>query len=408
MFARPYEDKPIAQTHVRRLEAVARSWGLRPTDHHVASVLEVGCAHGVNLMAMAARLPAATFVGVDLDPAAVAVARARATEAQLTNVRFEVGDVQHFDVPPGTFDYAIAHGVLSWVSESVGASLFALFRKALSSEGIAYVSYDAMPGAALREAIGLGLRGLDTDDVEQIRVALRGLQDAAEPNTPQGAWLHSELSAALGQPAGFIEQQFLSPHHRALAIAQVWDEAQAHGLHFVDDVAETGIAAPTLAKAVQAISGFAPNRRAAEQLLDTAIYRQFRASLFTPSTTPLVHSASETPDHRVRTQVSSRPRVLPLSRVEARCLGFVSTPELGHRTLHPLHAMLVEALDGTRSIADLEALVVDRVGEGRLSLPTESGEPASLQEARSGASAVVASALEDLSDAGILVCEGDT
>lgn len=358
-------------------------------------------------MAMAARLPGATFLGVDIEPDVVAIARSRAAEAELTNVRFEVGDVLNFDVPHGTFDYAIAHGMLSWVSEPVGAALFGLFRRALSAEGIAYVSFDAMPGAALRESLGLGLRGLETDDVERLRTVLSVLLDGAKTNTLQGAWLHSELSAALGQPASFLEHQFLSPHHRALAVTEVWDEAQAHGLRFVGDVAETGIAAETLAKTVLAISRVAPNRRAAEQLLDTAIHRQFRASLFTRSARPLVQPGTDVRPRAVRNEVSARPRVLPLSRMEARSLGFVSTPELGHRALHPLHTMLVELLDGTRSIVELEALVVDRVAQGRLSLPTESGEPATLQEAHRGASAVVASALEDLAEAGILLPSDD-
>jgi len=407
MFTRSYDDPPIPQTHVRALERVSRSWGLHPSDHKTASVLEVGCAHGVNLMAMAARLPAASFLGVDIDPEVIETARSRAAEAELSNVRFEVGDVQTFDVSPGTFDYAIAHGVLSWVSESVGAALFGLFRRALSAEGIAYVSYDAMPGAALRETLGLGLRGLATNDVEQVRDVLQALHADAKPSTLPGAWLQSEVTAALGQPASFIEQQFLSPHQRALAVTEVWDEAQAQGLRFVDDVAETGIPAATLAGTVQAISEVAPNRRAAEQLLDAAIYRQFRASLFTPSARPMAHSSVDPEPASVRTHVSARPRVLPLSRVEARSFGFVSTPDLGHRALHPLHAMLVEALDGTRTVAELEALVVERVGQGCLSLPTESGEPASVEEARLGASAVVASALGDLLEAGILLQTDD-
>lgn len=359
-------------------------------------------------MAMAARLPRATFLGIDIDPNVIEIARSRAADAELANVRFEVGDVQTFDVPSGTFDYAIAHGVLSWVSEPVGVALFGLFRRALSSEGIGYISYDAMPGAALRETIGLGLRGLETDDVEQVRAVLTALHADAKPNTLQGAWVHSEVSAALGQPASFLEQQFLSPHQRALAVTEVWDQALAQRLRFVDDVAETGVPAAALARTVEVISGVAPNRRAAEQLLDAAIYRQFRASVFTRSTRPMAHTGMDTQPDPGGAQVSARPRVLPLSRVEARSLGFVSTPDLGHRTLHPLHAMLVEALDGTQSVAELEALVVERVAQGHLSLPTESGEPATAQEAQLGASAVVASALNDLAEAGILLQAADS
>ncbi|MBV1858744.1 MAG: class I SAM-dependent methyltransferase [Nannocystaceae bacterium] len=407
MFSRPYDDRPIPKTHVRTLEHVGRSWGLSPVNHERASVLEVGCAHGVNLMAMAARLPGATFLGVDIDPQAIALAQARAADAKLTNVRFEVGDVQTFDVQPGMFDYAIAHGVLSWVSEAVGVALLALLSRALSPEGIAYVSFDAMPGAALRETLGIGLRGLGTDDVERIRTVLSALQAGAKRNTVQGAWLHCEVSAALSQPASFVEQQFLSPHQRALPVAEVWDEAQAHGLRYFDDVADTGMDGDAFASVAREISSLAPNRRAAEQLLDTAIHRQFRASLFTRSGLPLVRSGTEVRHAPVRVEVSQSPCVLPLSRVEARSLGFVSTPDLEHRALHPLHALLVESLDGTRTIAELEALVVDRVGRGSLSLPTESGEPATPLEAQRGASVVVARALDDLAEAGVLLPSAD-
>lgn len=403
MFTRPYDDRPIPQTHVRALEHVGRMWGLDPADHQTAAVLEVGCAHGVNLMAMAARLPSATFVGIDINPAAVEIAAERAAEAELGNVRFEVADLQALAIPSGTYDYAIAHGVLSWVSRPARGALFEAFRQALSPEGIAYVSYDALPGAALRQTIGLGLRAFETDDVEQVRTALDVLHAGAESNTLQGTWLRSEVSSALGQPTSFIEQQFLSPHHRALSVTEVWDAADAHGLRYVDDVAETGISATRLAEATRAISAVAPNRRAAEQLLDAAIYRQFRASVFTRSGRPVLRSTAAPEPVSDRVEVPDRPRVLPLSRVEARSLGFVSTPSLEHRALHPLHALLVRVLDGTRTVADLEAIVVDHVGQGRLALPTESGEPATLLEATQGASAVVASALEDLAGAGILL-----
>lgn len=402
MDTRPYDDRPIPQTHVKRLERLCRRWGLRPAAHHSATVLEVGCAHGVNLMAMAARLPDATFVGIDIDPEAVAIAEQRAHAAGLHNVRFDVADVQDLEFPPGTFDYAIAHGVLSWVSEPVGKALFELFERALSTEGVAYVSFDAMPGAALRETIGLGLRGFETGDVEQIRGALAVLHAGAKPNTLQGAWLHTEVSAALGQSASFLEQQFLSPHQRALSLSEVWDEGEAHGFRFVDDVAETGLPDAALAETTRAISAIAPNRRAAEQLLDAAIHRQFRASVFTRSSRPIADSGAGPQAESVKSVISAKPWVLPLTRVEARSLGFVSTPDLGHRALHPLHSLLVEALDGSRTHAELEQLVVESVATGRLALPTESGEPATLQEAERGASAVVASALHDLADAGIL------
>jgi hypothetical protein len=67
---------------------------------------------------------------------------------RLTNVRFEQVGVEDFDAPPGSFDYAIAHGIFSWLPAPARERLLALCAHLLSQRGIAYVSYNALPGAA--------------------------------------------------------------------------------------------------------------------------------------------------------------------------------------------------------------------------------------------------------------------
>jgi hypothetical protein len=54
---------------------------------------------------------------------------------------------------PAGFDYVIAHGLYSWVAPPVRDRLLALCREALSEQGVAYVSYNALPGGRLREAL---------------------------------------------------------------------------------------------------------------------------------------------------------------------------------------------------------------------------------------------------------------
>ena len=392
-----YDDRPIAQTHPALLARTARSWGLRPADSQRARVLEVGCAHGVNLMAMAARMPDAAFVGLDIDAACIEVARARARDAGLPNVSFEHADVVAYRAGQ-TFDYVIAHGVLSWVSAEAGDAIFRLCNEGLSPQGIAYISYDAKPGACLRDALGLGLRA--SNDAEAALALLRG--NSALVGSLQGAWLDAEIDAARSQPRSYLQQQFLSPHQRAFAVSEVWDWAARHGLQYVDDVAETGLD-PSAVQSVRAdAAAQTPDRRSAEQLLDTAILRQFRASVFTRSSAALEPTPVPEPK-AVSNEVPRMPRVHALSRLEARELGFVSTVPHGFRPLHPLHAMLVEALDGTRDIEALASLVVDGVAGGTLSLPTADGSPASVEEARAGAPVVVEAALRELGAAGLFV-----
>jgi 2-polyprenyl-3-methyl-5-hydroxy-6-metoxy-1,4-benzoquinol methylase len=63
-----------------------------------AAVADIACGTGHALVVLARRFPASTFVGFDLDDGAIARARAEASGAGLTNVRFEVTDVARLDV----------------------------------------------------------------------------------------------------------------------------------------------------------------------------------------------------------------------------------------------------------------------------------------------------------------------
>ena len=186
-----YEDRPIRSTHPRVIvDAMARC-GLDTPPYESLRVLEVGCAHGVNLMAIAARMPRATFVGIDIDAEAIAVASRRAKEAQISNIRFEAADLRAFVAEPESFDLAIAHGVLTWVSPRTGDELFGMFARLLSPKGMAYVSYDTKPGACMREALGLGLRG--AADVDGALALLR--RGDAVGGTHPGAWLGAEMTS---------------------------------------------------------------------------------------------------------------------------------------------------------------------------------------------------------------------
>ena len=332
-----YEDRPIRSTHPRVIvDAMARC-GLDTPPYESLRVLEVGCAHGVNLMAIAARMPRATFVGIDIDAEAIAVASRRAKEAQISNIRFEAADLRAFVAEPESFDLAIAHGVLAWVSPRTGDELFGMFARLLSPKGMAYVSYDTKPGACMREALGLGLRA--AADVDGALALLR--RGDAVGGTHPGAWLGAEIEAALDRPPSFLRQQYLCADARALTVSEVWDWAERHGLHYVDDVAETGLDEAVVAETARAAAEVTADRRSAEQLLDVAILRQFRASVF--ARRPPEPRADVEPEPAPQASgVPTRPRVLPLTRLEARELGFVSTPDLEARALHPLHALLLE------------------------------------------------------------------
>ena len=116
-------------------------------------MLELGCGDGTNLISMALSLPEAGFLGVDAAPAAVERGRALAADLELSNVAFETTTLERFEPTPKSFDYVVAHGVYSWVAPPVRDRLLELSRIALSERGVAYVSYDALPGGRLKQVL---------------------------------------------------------------------------------------------------------------------------------------------------------------------------------------------------------------------------------------------------------------
>ena len=143
----PYPGYPYAQTDPDRLATLATLFGLEPPALETCRVLELGCGDAANLVSLAVSYPDASFLGVDAAQGAVARARALVAALGLTNVALEAGALERMQPSPGGFDYVIAHGVYSWVAPPVRDRLLALCRSALSAHGVAYVSYDALPGA---------------------------------------------------------------------------------------------------------------------------------------------------------------------------------------------------------------------------------------------------------------------
>src|SRR5262245_60447416 len=146
----PYASKAFAQTHPDRLATLATLFGLSPAPAGRCRVLEVGCGDGGNLLPLAFALPGSTFVGVDLAGRAIAQAADEARALGLANVELHCADLMEWTPPAGPFDHVIAHGFFSWVPEVVRLRLLELCRERLAPHGVAFVSYNALPGCHVR------------------------------------------------------------------------------------------------------------------------------------------------------------------------------------------------------------------------------------------------------------------
>jgi SAM-dependent methyltransferase len=265
----PYPGHPFAQTHPDRLATVATLFGLQPAHPASCRLLELGCGDGGNLVPMAYALPESAFCGVDLSPGAIAHAGELRDALGLTNVALHRADLTALP-ELGTFDYVVAHGVYSWIAPAARDALLAACRAHLAPGGVAYVSYDVMPGGHVREITRQILRWhlRDVDDpAARIRGARELLQALADSGSEQAEW-------ALEQSDPALYHDELASHHEAFLFTDFVAHAARHGLGFLAEAdafeMQTG-ALPAAYAAADVI--------AREQYLDFFKGRMFRQTL---------------------------------------------------------------------------------------------------------------------------------
>jgi methyltransferase-like protein len=146
-----YPSSPFAQTHPDRLATLAILFGMDPAPLPHCRVLEVGCGNGENLIPMAFQYPTAEFLGIDAAGMAIHAGNQEIATLGLANLRLQHRDIMDAAPDLGAFDYVIAHGFYSWVPEPVRDRLFAIVQASLAPQGVAFVSYNALPGGRLRQ-----------------------------------------------------------------------------------------------------------------------------------------------------------------------------------------------------------------------------------------------------------------
>ena len=123
------------------------------------SMLELGFGQGFGLSLLAAANPDVAFYGYDFNPEHVANAKRLIEGAGLTNLSvsetgFEEAAARGDD---SDLDIIALHGIFSWVARPIQDAIVAILRERLQPNGLAYVSYNCMPGwaslAPIRQAM---------------------------------------------------------------------------------------------------------------------------------------------------------------------------------------------------------------------------------------------------------------
>src|SRR5215211_1851772 len=281
----PYPGHPFAQTHPDRLATLATLFGLEPPPVERCRVLELGCGDGGNLVPMALELPNACFVGVDAAEGAIARGRGLIDALELPNVELEARPLEELEPLAGGFDYVIAHGLYSWVTAPVRDRLLALCREALSEQGVAYVSYNALPGGRLREALRDMLVFHAAADeqpgqrVEHARALLHLLMEGWSEDNEFGAIMRRQAGRLLERSDETLFHDELAVVNESVYFHEFAAHAGRHGLQYLAeaDFFEMQIGTVPEPVAGELLGVEDPLRR--EQYLDFLKGRMFRQTL---------------------------------------------------------------------------------------------------------------------------------
>jgi len=237
-----YAGGAFTSTHPERLASVAALFGLDAPPPEGARVLELGCGTGANLIPMAAHSPGAEFVGIDLAETPIAVGRARIQRIGLTNIVLEQDDVTRLGASMGTFDYVIAHGLYSWVPPEVRPHVLRVIGDLLAENGVAYVSYNALPGCRQRHLVRdlihshFGVRRFEPEQVGAVRDFLQSFA-RIEPrpgDTFLAALLH-EIEYVLALPEHVFYHDDLAPDSYPFLFSDFVRDASVHGLQYLGE-----------------------------------------------------------------------------------------------------------------------------------------------------------------------------
>jgi methyltransferase-like protein/2-polyprenyl-3-methyl-5-hydroxy-6-metoxy-1,4-benzoquinol methylase len=161
----PYRSMPNPLGHPSNMATVARLLGLSPPELSRCRVLEIGSGTGTNLIPIAEELSGGEHIGIDLSAKQVELCNEEVAALGLKNVRFQQMDLLDVSAELGKFDYVIAHGMYSWVPPAARDKLVAICQDNLTDRGIAFISYNVLPGwhvrQMLRDIMSYHVRTLD-------------------------------------------------------------------------------------------------------------------------------------------------------------------------------------------------------------------------------------------------------
>ena len=287
-----YKSYPFPFTTPAYLEAYGTLVGLNTPPAKTARVLELGATYGGNIISQAVHNPEATFVGIELSQDQVEKGNKIISDAKLDNVSLIQGDIMNFDETLGTFDYIIAHGFYSWISDEMKDKLLDIISNHLADNGIAYVSYNTYPGWHTMEEVRqlMLFANRDHDELTHKEKVLRGKTVGSLVGSQilnydnlkeRNSKFLGALRSVMQKDDYYVGHDHLEPHNDPCYFYQFNDHLKAHNLSYVCDADLTLSMVRTYDESIaDKLEKLAPNSQAdQEQYLDFMLDTTFRKSI---------------------------------------------------------------------------------------------------------------------------------
>jgi SAM-dependent methyltransferase len=287
-----YADSGYTYGYYSETSPLRLAWAALIQGHqaprHSFRYLDAGCGQGLSLLLMAAAHPDSEFVGIDFLPEHIAHANNLATRIGLTNVKFLEGDFIELARNPsnlGEFDFAVCHGITTWIAPAVKQSLFKMIGSLLKPGGLFYNSYNTYPGwlptvpfqhlVLLEQRSKTGALALNAarSHMERLLEAAPGMFNALPGLT-------ARLKNMDTQDPAYLVQEYNNNYWQPVFVTQMMDDLAAVKLNYLGTATLAEAYDTVLSAPVRALIAEQSVPAIREQLRDYATNQTFRRDLY--------------------------------------------------------------------------------------------------------------------------------
>lgn len=281
--------------------------GHRSPRRHAAEpfcYLELGSGMGLGLCLLAVTHPEGQFVGIDYQPDHILHSRRLSEALQLENIHFIEGDILHLSEDSGEFrgrfHYVVAHGIATWVAQSIRQALLKLATAALIPGGLFYCSYNTLPGwlsafplqqLALLESRRRAPGAIGASEAVHVAAgtlqALLGTTEQPSALAMALPGLREQLARLSHLDSAYLVQEYINEGWQPLTVQAFHASAMATKLRYVASAALPENFPGLLPSNVRDTVMAEPDPIVRETLQDLAINQSFRRDIFSRGVDPL-------------------------------------------------------------------------------------------------------------------------